>query len=103
MIPRKRKITEIIPDSSRRDSAGGLHEATWSHHEQAGSCTSGPVTRVAEIAHERSSITAGTAIRLGRYFKTTPRLWLNLQTTYDPEGAEDRVLPEVNNQVQPPS
>lgn len=60
-----------------------------------------PTTRIAEIVHERRSITADTAIRLGRYFKTTPRFWLNLQTTYDLEVAEDRVLAEINNQVQP--
>lgn len=42
-----------------------------------------PATRIAEIIHERRAITADTAIRLGRYFKTTPRLWLNLQTAYD--------------------
>jgi len=46
-----------------------------------------PVTRVAEIVHERRSITAETAIRLARYFKTTPRFWLNLQTAYDLEVA----------------
>lgn len=60
-----------------------------------------PATRIAEIVHERRSISADTAIRLGRYFKTTPRFWLNLQTTYDLEVAEDRILAEINNQVQP--
>lgn len=60
-----------------------------------------PVTRIAEIVHERRSISADTAIRLGRYFKTTPRFWLNLQIAYDLEVAEDRVLAEVNRQIQP--
>lgn len=60
-----------------------------------------PATRIAEIVHERRSITADTAIRLGRYFRTTPRFWLNLQTSYDLEVAEDRILAEVNNQVEP--
>jgi len=60
-----------------------------------------PATRIAEIVHERRSITADTAIRLGRYFGTTPRFWLNLQIAYDLEVAEDKVLAEVNNLVQP--
>jgi len=38
-----------------------------------------PATRIAEIIHKRRAITADTAIRPGRYFKTTPRFWLNLQ------------------------
>ncbi len=60
-----------------------------------------PVTRIAEIIHERRSITADTAIRLGRYFKTTPRFWLNLQTAYDLEVVEDRILARIESEVQP--
>ncbi|WP_275043972.1 HigA family addiction module antitoxin [Stenotrophomonas maltophilia] len=39
--------------------------------------------RVSEIIAGRRGITADTALRLGRYFGTTPQLWLNLQTQYD--------------------
>ncbi|EPJ6837662.1 HigA family addiction module antitoxin [Stenotrophomonas maltophilia] len=39
--------------------------------------------RVSEIIAGRRGITADTALRLGRYFRTTPQLWLNLQTQYD--------------------
>jgi len=60
-----------------------------------------PATRIAEIVHERRSITAETAIRLGRYFKTTPRFWLNLQTAYDLEVAEDQLSEQVKVQIQP--
>src|SRR5271157_132843 len=42
-----------------------------------------PVTRIAEIVHERRAVTANTALRLGRYFKTTPVFWMNLQVRYD--------------------
>jgi len=62
-----------------------------------------PVTRIAEIVHERRSITADRAIRLGRYFKTTPRFWLNLQTAYDLEVVEDENLTRIENEVQPES
>ena len=60
-----------------------------------------PVTRIAEIVHERRSITADSAIRLGRYFKTTPRFWLNLQIAYDLEVVEDQILARIENEVQP--
>jgi addiction module HigA family antidote len=46
-------------------------------------------------------VTAENAIRLGRYFKTTPRFWLNLQTAYDLEVAEDRILAKVKKDQRP--
>ena len=42
-----------------------------------------PGNRMTEIVRERRSITADTAIRLGRYFGTDPRFWLNLQMAHD--------------------
>jgi antitoxin HigA-1 len=59
-----------------------------------------PATRVAEIVHERRAVSADTAIRLGRYFKTTARFWLNLQTAYDLEVVEDRALSRIENEVR---
>jgi addiction module HigA family antidote len=41
------------------------------------------VPRVNEIARERRAITADTAMRLGRYFGNSAKLWMNLQTEYD--------------------
>ena len=45
-----------------------------------------PVTRVADLIHGRRAITPDTALRLGRYFNTSPRFWLNLQSAYDLES-----------------
>lgn len=42
-----------------------------------------PTTRVAEIINSERAITADTALRLARYFDSTPEFWLNLQTHYD--------------------
>src|SRR5690349_10213721 len=42
-------------------------------------------TRISEIIKGERSITLDTAIRLGRYFNTTPEFWLNLQNHYDLE------------------
>jgi len=44
-----------------------------------------PATRIGEIVHERRRITADTALRLARYFRTNPEFWLNLQNFYDLE------------------
>lgn len=42
-----------------------------------------PANRISDIVRERRSITADTAIRLGRYFGTDPQFWLNLQVAHD--------------------
>jgi addiction module HigA family antidote len=60
-----------------------------------------PVTRIAEIVHERRGITAGTAMRLARYFKNTPVFWMNLQVRYDLEIAEDEQAEKVERDVRP--
>jgi addiction module HigA family antidote len=60
-----------------------------------------PVTRIADIVAERRGISPDTALRLGRYFKTTPRFWLNLQTKYDLEVAEDENLTKIERDVRP--
>jgi addiction module HigA family antidote len=60
-----------------------------------------PVTRIADIVAERRGISPDTALRLGRYFKTTARFWLNLQTKYDLEVAEDENLAKIERDVRP--
>jgi addiction module HigA family antidote len=44
-----------------------------------------------EIVHGKRSITANSALRLGKFFETTPQFWLNLQTSYDLEEAAKSV------------
>lgn len=48
-----------------------------------------PVKHVREIVSGRQAMTAGTASRLARYFRTTPEFWLNLQAAYDLETDEN--------------
>ena len=50
-----------------------------------------PPNRVTEIIRQRRDVSADTAIRLGRFFKTDPRFWLNLQTAHDLSKAEASV------------
>src|SRR5271156_6318275 len=60
-----------------------------------------PVTRIADIVAERRGITADTALRFGLYFKTSPEFWVNLQTRYDLDVAEDKGLAEIARDVRP--
>jgi len=60
-----------------------------------------PVTRIAEIVHQRRSITPDTALRLGRYFNTSARFWINAQSSYDLEVAQDELQPTIERDVRP--
>ena len=60
-----------------------------------------PVTRIADIVNERRGITADTALRFARYFKNTAAFWMNLQTRYDLEVAEDKLADKVERDVRP--
>jgi addiction module HigA family antidote len=55
--------------------------------------------RINEIVHEKRSITADTALRLGRFFGMNPQFWLNLQNRYDLETTEDLIGKRLNNEV----
>jgi addiction module HigA family antidote len=50
-----------------------------------------PPRRIDETVHGKRRITADTALRLARYFGTSDRFWLNLQTRYDLEGDKDHL------------
>jgi len=60
-----------------------------------------PVTRIAEIVAERRSVTADSALRFARYFKNSPTYWMNLQSRYDLEVAEDEIAAKVERDVRP--
>lgn len=56
--------------------------------------------RVNDIVHGRSSITAPIALRLGKYFGTTPELWLNLQSDYELRLARANEWPKIERRVR---
>src|SRR5438132_4251297 len=60
-----------------------------------------PATRMTEIVHGRRGISADTALRLARYFNTTPKFWLNLQSSYDLAMAADAREAEIQRTVHP--
>jgi addiction module HigA family antidote len=58
-----------------------------------------PPRRINEIVHGKRSVTADTALRLARYFGTTPRFWLNLQAQYDLDVEIDRLGERLDREV----
>lgn len=59
-----------------------------------------PARRINEIVLGRRSITAGTALRLGRYFGTSAQFWMNLQDHYDLEVEADKIGDRLENEVR---
>ena len=54
-----------------------------------------PRTRIERIAREEKPVTADTALRLGKFFKTGAAFWMNIQTRFDLETAEDLLAPQI--------
>src|SRR5882762_4346064 len=54
-----------------------------------------PRTRIERIVTEKIGISADTALRLGKFFKTSPQFWLNMQTSYDIKIAEAALKNEL--------
>jgi antitoxin HigA-1 len=59
-----------------------------------------PAPRINDIVRERRAITPDTALRLARYFSTTPEFWLNLQTSYDLKVAERDLKDRIEREVR---
>lgn len=49
-----------------------------------------PPNRITSLLHQTRALTADTALRLARYFETSPEFWLNLQAAYDLRTAQRR-------------
>ena len=58
-----------------------------------------PARRINEIVHGSRGISADTALRLGRYFSTSPEFWLNLQAHYDLEIQKDKIGDRLEREV----
>ncbi len=54
-----------------------------------------PANRISQIIAGKRNVTADTALRLGQYFGTGPRLWLNLQQSFDLDLATQTIIPEI--------
>ena len=59
-----------------------------------------PARRINEIVHGKRGISADTALRLSKYFGTTERFWMNLQTRFDLEVEKDRLGSRLDSEVR---
>lgn len=59
-----------------------------------------PPRRINEIVLGKRGITADTALRLGRYFGTTPEFWLSLQSIFDLENAKEKLGGKLEQEVK---
>jgi addiction module HigA family antidote len=59
-----------------------------------------PRTRIERLAREETPVTADTALRLAKYFGTTPAFWMGIQAQYDLERAADEAASEIK-QIEP--
>ena len=57
--------------------------------------------RVTDIVLGRRGISVDTALRLGRYFGTTPEFWIHLQNRYDLDVAERTIRPGIEREIEP--
>ena len=58
-----------------------------------------PPRRINEIVHGKRSITADTALRMGRFFEIAPQFWLNLQNRFDLEKTEDLLADLLDKEI----
>ncbi len=60
-----------------------------------------PAPRVSEVVRERRGIAPDTALRLARFFNTTPQFWLNLQTSFDLKQTELQQGDKIAGEISP--
>jgi antitoxin HigA-1 len=87
-----RKLSHIHPgEVLREDYLVPMKLAPYSLAKALGV----PRTRIERLAREETPVTADTALRLARYFETTPGFWMGIQAQYDIERAADALAPEL--------
>lgn len=60
-----------------------------------------PPNRITSIIALERAVTPDTALRLARYFDTTPQFWLNLQMAHDLSEAQAKFGPQINDRIRP--
>jgi len=98
-MAQRRKLPTIHPGELLRDE---LNEIGVSLNELARALRV-PMNRISAIANGKRSVTVDTAMRLARYFGTSPQYWLNLQNAYDLEIAEREMRTRIEKEVLPRS
>ncbi len=96
-MAQRTKLPPIHPGSLLRDE---LAEIGVSLNELARALRV-PMNRISAIVNGKRAITVDTALRLSRYFGTTPQYWLNLQVAYDLEVAGRATQAKIEHEVLP--
>jgi addiction module HigA family antidote len=96
-MPKRKKLPPIHPGSLLRDE---LEEIGVSLNELSRAIRV-PMNRISAIVNGRRAITVDTALRLARYFGTSPQFWLNLQIAYDLEIAGPDLQRRIEHEVLP--
>jgi|SRR3954447_2841477 addiction module HigA family antidote len=60
-----------------------------------------PISRIQAIVDEKRGVSGDTALRLGRYFGTTPEFWLNMQRDFELETAQIQAGEDIIAKVRP--
>ena len=97
MIKQRRRLAPIHPGEHLADM---LQEAALSANALALRLRV-PSNRITAILKGKRAITAETALRLARYFGTSAQFWMNLQTKYDLDRAEDQAAERIAKEVIP--
>ena len=93
----RKKLPPIHPGSLLRDE---LDEIGVSLNELARAIRV-PMNRISAIVNGKRAITVDTAMRLARYFGTSPQYWMNLQIAYDLEVAGEQIQARIEREVLP--
>ena len=96
-MAQRRKLPPIHPGELLKDE---LEEIGVSSNELSRALRV-PMNRISAIVNGRRAITVDTAIRLARYFGTSPQYWMNLQIAYDLEVARQEIQPRIEKEVLP--
>ena len=89
-----KKLPPIHPGELLRDELQEIHVSL----NELARALRVPMNRISAIVNGKRAITVDTAMRLARYFGTSPQYWLNLQNAYDLETANQT---EIERQVLP--
>jgi antitoxin HigA-1 len=91
-----KKIGNIHPgEILQEDFLGPLHLSQY----RVSKDIKVPPRRINEIVHGKRAVTADTALRLSKYFGTSPQFWLNLQSHYDLENEKDKSYRRIDHEV----
>ena len=96
-MAKRRKLPPIHPGELLRDE---LNEIGVSLNELARALRV-PMNRISAIVNGKRAVTVDTAMRLARYFGTSPQYWLNLQNLYDLEIAGQQIRSRIEREVLP--